>query len=71
MRKASFLSLGYQYISGLLIILLLFSETIRVDFFDRVQASPEKHRDIVSVYVDKATDNAVHDKIVTYAHDIE
>lgn len=60
-----------KYISGFLIFLLLVSQTIRVDFFDVAEASPENYRDIVSIFVDEDTYSEYRSSIMRYARDIE
>lgn len=71
MRKIQFTFPVSKYLSGFLIFALLVSQTIRVDFFDTAQASPENYRDIVSIVVDKDTYKVNSSKIQRYAKDIE
>jgi len=42
-----------------------------VSFFDRVEASPEKYRDIVSIFVDRETYSQTEDDVKKYANNIE
>ena len=44
-----------KYIAGFLVSVILISQTIHVDFFDRAEAGPENYRDIVSIIVDRDT----------------
>lgn len=60
-----------QYIATLLVFILLISQTIRVDFFSRVEASQETYRDIVSMFVDADTYKENRSKINRYAEDIQ
>lgn len=60
-----------QYIAILLVFTLLISQTIRVDFFGRVEASQEAYRDIVSIFVDTDTYKENRSKINRYAEDIQ
>lgn len=60
-----------QYIATLLVFILLISQTIRVDFFSRVEASQETYRDIVSIFVDADTYKENRSKINRYAEDIQ
>ena len=71
MRNIQFTFPVSKYISGFLIFSLLISQTIRVDFFDTAQASPQNYRDIVSIVVDKETYKSESSKIQRYAKDIE
>ncbi|MFZ2255896.1 MAG: hypothetical protein WAW59_02275 [Patescibacteria group bacterium] len=66
-----FLKFWRQYIAILLVFTLLISQTIRVDFFGRVEASQETYRDIVSIFVDTDTYKENRSKINRYAEDIQ
>ena len=57
-------------IAAVLVMLILVSQTIHVDFFDSVSAHPENYRDIVSIIVDRDTYAAERNHIQTYAEDI-
>ncbi len=59
-----------KYIAGLLIAMILISQTIHVDFFDSVLAGPENYRDIVSIIVDKQTYTVQRNRVLQYASDI-
>lgn len=71
MRKRFFSFPWSKYISGFLIFLLLFSQTIRVDFFDQADASADQYRDIVSIFVDAKTYSSMRSKVREYANDIQ
>ncbi len=71
MRKLRFSFPWSKYISGLLIFVLLVSQTIRMDFFTQVEAKPEQYRDVVSIFVDATTYAQLRNKIIRYAEDIQ
>lgn len=50
--------------------MILVSQTIHVDFFDRAEAGAENYRDIVSIIVDRETYGAERNRILQYANDI-
>lgn len=55
----------------MLIFILLFSQTIRVDFLSDASASEDRYRDVVSIFVDTNTYSALRSKISRYAEDIQ
>jgi hypothetical protein len=57
-------------IAALLVMMILISQTIHVDFFDRADAGPENYRDIVSIIVDRETYAIERNRIMRYAADI-
>ena len=57
-------------IAATLVMMILVSQTIHVDFFDSVEAGPENYRDIVSIIVDRDTYAAERNRIKKYADDI-
>lgn len=57
-------------IAALLVMMILVSQTIHVDFFDRADATPENYRDIVSIIVDRDTYAIERNRIRRYASDI-
>ncbi len=57
-------------LAGVLVAAILISQTIHVDFFDRVEAGPENYRDIVSIIVDRDTYAAERSRVLRYAEDI-
>ena len=57
-------------IAAILVMMILVSQTIRVDFFDTVSAGPENYRDIVSIIVDRDTYGSERTRILRYASDI-
>lgn len=61
---------GKKYISALLIATIFLSQTVHVNFFDRVNAGPEDYHDIVSIIVDTDTYRVQRQKIQRYAEDI-
>ncbi|MBP9779728.1 hypothetical protein KBD33_03855 [Candidatus Gracilibacteria bacterium] len=72
MRKRSFSFPWKKYISALLIGILVFSQTVRVDFFDSALATSEDdYRDIVSIIVDETTYSRLESKIKNYANNIQ
>jgi hypothetical protein len=72
MRKRSFSFPWKKYISALLIGILVFSQTVRVDFFDSALATSEDdYRDIVSIIVDETTYSQLQSKIKNYANNIQ
>lgn len=60
-----------KYIAGLLILAILLSQTIRIDFFGRAYAGVEGYRDIISIIVDTNTFARQRQKIQTYAENIQ
>lgn len=48
-----------KYIAGMLIFTLFVSQTIHISLFDSVEASPQAYRDVVSIFVDKATYSSI------------
>jgi hypothetical protein len=66
-----FLRIPFQKtIAALLVMMILISQTVHVDFFDRADAGPENYRDIVSIIVDRDTYKQERTKIMRYASDI-
>ncbi|MBC7503535.1 VCBS repeat-containing protein [Candidatus Gracilibacteria bacterium] len=57
-------------IAAVLVMMILVSQTIHVDFFDSVLAGPENYRDIVSIVVDRDTYAAERSRVLRYAGDI-
>jgi hypothetical protein len=57
-------------IAAVLVMMILVSQTIHVDFFDRADAGPENYRDIVSIIVDRQTYAIERNRIMRYAADI-
>ena len=62
--------LFHKTIAATLVMMILVSQTIHVDFFDRVEAGPENYRDIVSIIVDRDTYKQQRSSIKRYAEDI-
>ncbi len=57
-------------IAAALVMMILVSQTIHVDFFDVVEAGPENYRDIVSIIIDRDTYGAERNRVLRYATDI-
>ncbi len=57
-------------IAATLVMMILVSQTIHVDFFDTAQAGPQNYRDIVSIIVDRETYASERNRILQYASDI-
>lgn len=57
--------------SFLLITFLLLSQTIRVSFFDEVTAQADQYRDIVSIWIDRDSYDALKSRVDRYAEDIQ
>ena len=60
----------HKTIAAVLVMMILISQTIHVDFFDSVVAGPENYRDIVSIVVDRDTYAAERTRVLRYAGDI-
>lgn len=58
-------------IATFLIFLLIFSQTIRLDFFGTAHANATEYRDIISIIVDKKTNQSLSREIQQYAKDIQ
>ena len=57
-------------IAATLVMMILVSQTIHVDFFDSVAAGPENYRDIVSIVIDRDTYRQQRPRVQQYATDI-
>ncbi len=57
-------------LAATLVMMILISQTIHVDFFETAVAGPENYRDIVSIIVDRDTYEQQRMTIKRYAEDI-
>lgn len=57
-------------IAAVLVMMILISQTIHVNFFDIATATPENYRDVVSLVVDTETYTIERSRILRYAKDI-
>lgn len=58
-------------LSLVLIFVLVFSQTVRFDFFGTAEASADEYRDIISLVVDGETERRLRGEIRRYAEDIQ
>lgn len=71
MDFSSITSRFQSFLSGLLIVTLLVSQTFQVSWFDQVQADQSDYYDVVSIFVDRNTYDILKPEISQYASDIQ